>query len=65
MIIRAAINDAYLELKKKNIESYILDSEILMSKVLNKDRNFTTSLKLLFLSRLIFLLTIIEPLLDS
>ena len=40
MIIRAAINDAYLELKKKNIESYILDSEILMSKALNKKRDY-------------------------
>ena len=40
MIIRAAINEACLELKNKNIESYILDSEILMSKALNKKRDY-------------------------
>ena len=37
MIIRTAINEAFLELKNRNIKSPLLDSEILMSKVLNKE----------------------------
>ena len=40
MIIRTAINEACLELKKKNIKSFLLDSEILMSKALNKKRDY-------------------------
>ena len=40
MLIRTAIDEAYLELKKKNIKSFLLDSEILMSKVLNKKRDY-------------------------
>ena len=40
MIIRTAINEAFLELKNKNIRSSLLDSEILMSKVLNKKRDY-------------------------
>ena len=40
MIIRTAINKAFLELKNKNIKSSLLDSEILMSKVLNKKRDY-------------------------
>ena len=40
MIIRSAINEAFLELKNKNIKSSLLDSEILMSKVLNKKRDY-------------------------
>ena len=40
MIIRTAINEAFLELKNKNIKSSLLDSEILMSKVLNKKRDY-------------------------
>ncbi len=40
MIIRTAINEACLELKSKNIKSCLLDSEILMSKVLNKKRDY-------------------------
>ena len=40
MIIRTAINEASLELKKNNIKSALLDSEILMSKVLNKRRDY-------------------------
>ena len=40
MIIRTAIDQAHLELKKKNIKSSLLDSEILMSKVLNKARDY-------------------------
>ena len=40
MIIRTAINEAYLKLKKKNIKSFLLDSEILMSKVLDKKRDY-------------------------
>ena len=40
MIIRTAINEAYLQLKKKNIKSFLLDSEILMSKVLDKKRDY-------------------------
>ena len=40
MIIRTAIYEASLELKKKKIKSYLLDSEILMSKVLKKERDY-------------------------
>ena len=40
MIIRVAIHKACLELKKKNIKSFLLDSEILMSKVLKKKRDY-------------------------
>jgi len=40
MIIRDAINEASLKLKKKNIKSSLLDSEILMSKVFNKRRDY-------------------------
>ena len=40
MIIRTAINEASLELKKNNIKSALLDSEILMSKVLNERRDY-------------------------
>ena len=40
MLIRTAIDEAYLKLKKKNIKSFLLDSEILMSKVLNKKRDY-------------------------
>ena len=40
MIIRTAINEATLELKKNNIKSALLDSEILMSKVLNERRDY-------------------------
>ena len=39
MNIDTAIKNAYLDLKKKNIKSALLDSEILMSKVLNQDRS--------------------------
>ena len=39
MIIRKAIKEACLELNKKNIKSSLLDSEILMSKVLNRKRD--------------------------
>ncbi len=38
MNIETAIKKAFLDLKKKNIGSALLDSEILMSKVLKKDR---------------------------
>jgi len=38
MNIETAIKKAFLDLKSKNIESALLDSEILMSKVLNEDR---------------------------
>ena len=38
MRIRTAITKASLELKNKKIKSFLLDSEILMSKVLNKKR---------------------------
>ena len=38
MIIQEAIKEASLTLKKNNIKSSILDSEILMSKVLKKKR---------------------------
>ena len=40
MIIRTAIKEACLELNKKNIKSSLLDSEILMSKVLNRKRDY-------------------------
>tara|TARA_Y100001958_G_C21218759_1_gene544151 strand:- start:731 stop:1573 length:843 start_codon:yes stop_codon:yes gene_type:complete len=40
MIIKTAIYNASLELKKKKINSFLLDSEILMSKVLNKKRDY-------------------------
>ena len=38
MKIETAIKNAYLDLKKNNIKTALLDSEILMSKVLRKDR---------------------------
>ena len=40
MIISKAIDEASLELKKNNIQTSVLDSEILMSKVLNKKREY-------------------------
>ena len=40
MIIRKAIKEGFKELKKNNIYSSLLDSEILMSKVLNKNRDY-------------------------
>ena len=40
MRINIAINKATFELKKNNINTALLDSEILMSKVLNKSRKF-------------------------
>ncbi len=39
MKIESAIKKAYLDLKQNNIKSALLDSEILMSKVLKKDRS--------------------------
>ena len=38
MKIETAIKNAYLDLKKNNIKTALLDSEILMSKVLRRDR---------------------------
>ena len=40
MKIDSAIKDAVLELKKNKITSAMLDSELLMSKVIKKDRDF-------------------------
>jgi release factor glutamine methyltransferase len=40
MIVETAINKAYLELKKNKIKTPLLDSEILLSKAINKDRKF-------------------------
>ena len=40
MNIQTAINKAYFKLRKKNIISANLDSEILMSNVIKKDRNY-------------------------
>ena len=40
MNIQTAINQANLNLKKKNIKSANIDSEILMSNVIKKDRNY-------------------------
>ena len=42
MNIFNAIKHAAYKLKKNNISSALLDSEILMSKVLNKDRMYLT-----------------------
>ncbi len=39
MNVDTALKNAFLDLKKKNIRSALLDSEILMSKVLNQDRS--------------------------
>ena len=39
MKIESAIQKAYLELKQNNVKSALLDSEILMSKVLKKNRS--------------------------
>ena len=38
MIILSAINEAFIELKKNNIKSPLLDAEILMAKAINKDK---------------------------
>ena len=40
MNFETAIHKASIELKKNNIRSHLLDSEILMSKAINKDREF-------------------------
>ena len=40
MNIETAITKAYLELKKNNNKTPQLDCELIMSKVLNKDRKF-------------------------
>ena len=40
MNIENAIKNACKELKKNNISSALLDSELLLSKVINKDRRF-------------------------
>ena len=40
MKIESAIKKAYLDLKQNNIKSALLDSEILMSKVLKKSRDY-------------------------
>ena len=40
MNILKAIKKAQIKLIKKNIRSSIIDSEILMSKVLNKEREY-------------------------
>ena len=40
MIINTAINQAFLELKKSKVESALLDSEILMSKAIEKNREY-------------------------
>ena len=40
MNFEKAIHKASIKLKKNNIKSHLLDSEILMSNVLNKDREF-------------------------
>ena len=40
MELEIAINDAYKKLKKNNIKSALLDSEILLSKAINKSREF-------------------------
>ena len=40
MKIQNLINEGGKELKKNNISSYVLDSEILLSKIMNKDRKY-------------------------
>ena len=40
MRVESAIKDAFFKLKKKRINSALLDSEILMSKAINKNREF-------------------------
>mgnify|MGYP001070431176 FL=1 len=40
MNLDIAINDAYRKLKKKDIKSALLDSELLLSKAINKSREF-------------------------
>ena len=40
MIINTAINQAFLELKKSKVKSALLDSEILMSKAIEKNREY-------------------------
>ena len=40
MKLDIAINNAYEKLKKNNIKSALLDSELLLSKVINKSREF-------------------------
>ena len=40
MNIRSAINDACQKLKEKKVLSYQLDPEILMSKVIKKERDY-------------------------
>ena len=40
MNFETAIYKASVELKKNNIKSHLLDSEILMSKAINRDREF-------------------------
>ena len=40
MIVQNAIQKAYLDLKKNKVKTALLDSEILMSKAIKKDRKF-------------------------
>ena len=40
MKLEVAIDKAFKELKKRNIKTAMLDSELLMSKVINKNREF-------------------------
>ena len=40
MKVEIVINNAYQKLKKNNIQSALLDSEILLSEVINKSREF-------------------------
>ena len=40
MRLESAINEACKKLKKNNIKSPLLDSELLMSKAVNKNREF-------------------------
>ena len=40
MNIKKAINEAFKNLKRQNIKTALLDSEILMSEILKKDKKF-------------------------
>ena len=53
MKLETAIKDACLELKKNKIKTPLLDSEILMSKAINKEREFLI-LNLTFAARVIW-----------
>ena len=46
MKLETAINNAYQNLKDRNIQSALLDSELLMAKVINQSREYIVLKKL-------------------